>query len=148
LAFALDPRIEAASFPLAALPLSDLRLQNEARFTWFVLTPRRAGLRDLDELDPTEAGVLFQEIGRAARLVRTLMREAGRPCEKLNVAAIGNLVPQLHVHVLGRRSDDAFWPDPVWGRGPSEPLAAPAAESLLRRAGRLLLEDVGAAPSP
>ncbi|MFN3352579.1 MAG: HIT domain-containing protein, partial [Brevundimonas sp.] len=94
--------------------------QDDARFPWLILIPRRAGLVELDELSREDRLALMDEIVRAGEVVRRL---AEPPVEKLNVAAIGNVTAQLHVHVVGRRRDDGLWPDPVWGRGPAVPYA-------------------------
>ncbi|MGQ4827793.1 HIT domain-containing protein, partial [Enterococcus faecalis] len=85
-----------------------------------VLVPRVAGVRELDELTADQRAALMEEIVLASRVVRALGQDARRPVEKINVGALGNVTPQLHIHVLGRRADDGLWPGPVWGRG--EPL--------------------------
>jgi len=115
--FTLDPRLEASSIHLADLPLCQARLQADVRWPWIVLIPRRDGLRELEDLAPHERDVLMREILSAGRAVRALGEAAGRPIEKLNVGALGNVVAQLHIHVVGRRSDDPAWPGPVWGFG-------------------------------
>jgi diadenosine tetraphosphate (Ap4A) HIT family hydrolase len=115
--FTLDPRLAASSIPLTDLVLCQARLQADVRWPWIVLIPRRAGLRELEELAPDERDGLMDEILAAGRAVRAIGAAAGRPVEKLNVGALGNVVAQLHVHVVGRRSDDPAWPGPVWGVG-------------------------------
>ncbi|MBF0127789.1 MAG: HIT domain-containing protein [Magnetococcales bacterium] len=89
---------------------------NDSRYPWLILVPRRDGMRDLDELTTEEGGVLWGEITLASRL----LREWCRP-DKLNVAALGNMVPQLHLHVIARFRADAAWPNPVWGQHPPLP---------------------------
>jgi diadenosine tetraphosphate (Ap4A) HIT family hydrolase len=113
--FKIDPRIAADSEPLAALKLSQARLQADARWPWIVLIPRKPGVREIEHLAPADRGALLEEIIAAGAAVRTMGAALGRPVEKLNIAALGNRVEQLHVHVVGRRSDDPAWPDPVWG---------------------------------
>ena len=115
--FKLDPRILAATEPLASLGLSEARLQSDRRWPWIVLSPRKPGARELDHLTPASRVMLMDEILAAGAAVRALGAALGRPVEKLNVGMLGNRVEQLHVHVVGRRSDDAAWPDPVWGFG-------------------------------
>jgi len=115
--FKADPAFEAGSVVVCDWPLCQLRLQDDARFPWLVLIPRRAGLREIEDLTPAERAVLMEEVVRAGDLVRSLGEAAGRPVQKLNVAALGNVTAQLHIHVVGRRPDDGLWPDPVWGRG-------------------------------
>lgn len=112
--FALHPQLAADCQPLADGPLSLLLLLNDANYPWFVLVPRRAGVREIFELNEAEQAELLREsvdLGRAA------MRAFGG--DKLNVAALGNMVPQLHVHHIVRFAGDAAWPAPVWGRHPA-----------------------------
>jgi diadenosine tetraphosphate (Ap4A) HIT family hydrolase len=113
--FALDPAFEAASAPLGAFPLSEVRLQLDARFPWLILIPRIEGAREIEDLTPADRARLMEEIILAGHAVRAIGEALGRPVAKLNVGALGNIVPQLHVHVVGRRPDDAAWPGPVWG---------------------------------
>jgi diadenosine tetraphosphate (Ap4A) HIT family hydrolase len=119
--FALDPAFEAGSVFVADWPLCQLRLQDDARFPWLILIPRLAGAVELDDLSENDRIRLMTEIVAAGDRVRDLGQSLGRPVEKLNVAAIGNVTAQLHVHLVGRRRDDGLWPDPVWGRGPAVP---------------------------
>jgi len=119
--FAIDTRILASSEPLCALKLCDARLQADARWPWIVLLPRKPGARELEHLSPKDRIQLMEEIVLASSAVRAIGAALGRPVEKLNVGGLGNLVPQLHVHVIGRRADDACWPNPVWGVGVAQP---------------------------
>ena len=123
---ALDPRLTTGSARLASLELCEARLQLDARYAWIVLVPRREGLRELKDLDPSDLAILMQEVLAAGDAVRLIGAALGRPVEKLNVGALGNVVPQLHVHVVGRRSDDAAWPGPVWGHGEATPYSEAA----------------------
>jgi diadenosine tetraphosphate (Ap4A) HIT family hydrolase len=128
--FTLDPRLETSSIFLADLALSQARLQADVRWPWIVLIPRREGLRELEDLGPQELETLIQEILSAGRVVRAMGDAAGRPVQKLNVGALGNVVAQLHVHVVGRRSDDPAWPGPVWGFGAPVDYAAEEAAAI------------------
>ncbi len=114
-------------------PLCQLRLQDDARFPWLILIPRRAGLTELEDLTAAERAGLMEEVVRAGETVRMLGETAKRPVQKLNVAALGNVTAQLHVHVVGRRHDDGLWPDPVWGRGAALPYGAGALQALVSR---------------
>ena len=125
-AFQIDPRILSASRPLASLQLCDVRLQEDGRWPWLVLIPRKPGARELEHLNPTDLAQLMNEMVAAGAAVRAMGAAAGRPVEKLNVGALGNRVEQLHVHVVGRRGDDPAWPDPVWGFGQAAAYADPA----------------------
>jgi diadenosine tetraphosphate (Ap4A) HIT family hydrolase len=121
-AFTLDPRLEAESFPLGRLKLCETRLFNYARFPWLILVPARAGLVEIIDLDEAGQQLLMREVALAASALKTVTH-----CHKLNVAALGNQVRQLHVHVIARFESDAAWPNPVWGLGarvPYEPQAA------------------------
>lgn len=115
--FELHPAFAATSEPVGDLGLSQVRLQADARFPWLVLIPRRGDLRELEDLDADDRVRLMSELVLAGDAVRAVGAALGRPVEKLNVGALGNLTPQLHVHVVGRRADDAAWPGPVWGAG-------------------------------
>ena len=115
--FIHDPAFDAGSERLAALPLCDVRLQRDARFAWLVLIPRVEGAREIEDLAAVDRSRLMDEIVLAGRAVRAVGEALGRPVAKLNVGALGNVTPQLHVHVVGRRVDDAAWPGPVWGFG-------------------------------
>ena len=118
--FVLDPRLDADTTPVAELALSTLRLARDARFPWLILVPRRSGLAEIIDLDDAGRAVLFDEITAVCRALRGVTG-----CDKLNVAALGNQVRQLHVHVIARFEHDAAWPGPIWGRG--EPVAYEAA---------------------
>ena len=111
--FKADPAFDPGSIVVGDWPLCQVRLQDDARFPWLILIPRRAGLHELEDLTPAEQAVLMGEIVRAGETVRMLGEAAQRPVQKLNVAALGNVTAQLHVHVVGRRRDDGLWPDPV-----------------------------------
>ena len=115
--FKADPAFEAGSVVVCDWPLCQVRLQDDARFPWLILIPRRDGLHESEDQTPAERSQLIEEVVRAGTAVRDLGRAAGRPVQKLNVGALGNVTAQLHVHVIGRRHDDGLWPDPVWGRG-------------------------------
>ncbi|WP_146909964.1 HIT domain-containing protein [Arenimonas daejeonensis] len=110
--FALDPRLAADSVLVADGPLSQLRLMDDARFPWLVLVPRLAGAVEWLDLDGGAQRLLLAEVNLAGKLLRSL-----GPVHKLNIGALGNIVRQLHVHVLARQEGDAAWPGPAWGSG-------------------------------
>ncbi|MEW5683686.1 MAG: HIT domain-containing protein [Pseudomonadota bacterium] len=118
--FELHPAFPPTSEAVGELALCHVRLQADARYPWIVLIPRIAGLREIDDLSPEDRARLMEEIVLAGAAVRVLGEAQGRPVEKLNVGALGNVTPQLHVHVVGRRADDAAWPGPVWGAGAAQ----------------------------
>jgi diadenosine tetraphosphate (Ap4A) HIT family hydrolase len=115
--FELDPAFVTTSEALGDLPLCHARLQADARFPWIVLIPRVEAARELEDLSPEARRRLMDEVLAAGQAVRAVGRALGRPADKLNVGQLGNVTPQLHVHVVGRRSGDAAWPGPVWGAG-------------------------------
>jgi diadenosine tetraphosphate (Ap4A) HIT family hydrolase len=128
--FALDPRLAADTWEVGDLALSRVLLMNDARYPWVILVPRRAGLVELLDLDPAARASLMEE---AAAVARVLQAEPG--VEKINLGALGNIVRQLHLHVIGRRAGDAAWPGPVWGQGRAEPYEAAAGAALAARLG-------------
>lgn len=113
--FQLDPRLAADSVFIADGPLSQVRLMDDVRFPWLLLVPRIAGASEWLELDGNQQRLLLAEINRAGQLVR-----AQPGVEKLNIGALGNIVRQLHVHLVGRHAADAAWPGPVWGSGAAQ----------------------------
>ena len=113
--FQTDPRILQTAEQVASLKLCEAYIQADARWPWIVLVPRTSGAREIDHLAAKDRLQLMDEIVAAGAAVRAIGAAFGRPVEKLNVGALGNVVPQLHIHVIGRRSDDATWPQPAWG---------------------------------
>ncbi len=120
-AFALDPRLEADTHHVAALPLCELRLMDDARYPWLILVPRRAGLVEIADLAEAGQALLWREANRSAAALRSVA-----PCDKLNLGALGNIVRQLHLHVVARMQGDHAWPGPVWGSGAVVPYDAGA----------------------
>ena len=114
--FTLHPKLAADTTPVGDLAFARVLLANDANYPWLILVPRQPGLVELIDLDPNEQVQLLAELDAAARALKSVTE-----CEKLNIAAIGNVVPQLHVHIVARRHSDATWPKPVWGAVP--PLA-------------------------
>lgn len=112
----LDPRLADDSHPVAQLPLCELRLMDDSHHPWLVLVPRVAGATELIDLPEDQQHALLREVTQASRI----LRERFAP-DKLNVAALGNLVPQLHLHVIARYSGDIAWPRPVWGQAAMKP---------------------------
>jgi diadenosine tetraphosphate (Ap4A) HIT family hydrolase len=137
--FALDHRLAADSLPVAELELCSLRLMNDRRFPWLLLIPRRVRCVEILDLGRADQTRLWNEILLVSGLLKNLVKP-----DKLNVAALGNQVAQLHVHLIARYRDDAAWPMPVWGSGPGEPRGGEA-EKLIRQF-RQSLADLGARP--
>jgi diadenosine tetraphosphate (Ap4A) HIT family hydrolase len=112
--WSLHPQLEQDTAALGDLPLSRLLLANDANFPWLLLVPRRLGATEIIDLDKAEQAQLMVEIDTVSRALKAVTA-----CDKLNVAAIGNVVPQLHVHIVARRRGDPAWPKPVWGAVPA-----------------------------
>jgi len=129
--FTLSPAFLESSTALASLGLSEARLQADARWPWIVLIPRLDGAREIADLSVADRARLIEEIAVAGRAVRAIGDVLGRPVEKLNVGLLGNITPQLHAHVVGRRADDPAWPGPVWGHSAAVPYAPAAAAQLI-----------------
>jgi len=123
LTFELHPRLIADCFFIEDLSFSRLLLMNDRRFAWCILVPRLAGLTELHDVPDAKRNLLFKEIDTVSR---ALIKATG--AYKINVAALGNQVPQLHLHVIARHQDDDAWPAPVWSAGPAEPYPDEAAQ--------------------
>jgi diadenosine tetraphosphate (Ap4A) HIT family hydrolase len=111
--WSLDPKLAADTVPVGDLALARVLLANDANFPWLILVPRKPGLVELIDLADNEQIQLLGEVAAAAHALKSITE-----CEKLNIAALGNVVAQLHVHVIARRHSDAAWPKPVWGAAP------------------------------
>ena len=151
-AFRLHPRLAADAAHIGDWPLCALLRMNDRTYPWLVLVPRRARAREITDLAPADRARLMAEIDRLARQLK-----ARTGADKLNIAALGNVVPQLHVHVIARFRSDPAWPKPVWGLAPSLPFppdalarevaAWRAALDLPERGGRAPARGHGEAPS-
>jgi diadenosine tetraphosphate (Ap4A) HIT family hydrolase len=124
--FVLHPRLEADTVFVADWPLSRVLLLNDARYSWLVLVPRRTGAVELFDLSKADRSVLMEETARAGQLLKTIGDVA-----KINVGALGNLVPQLHVHVVARNPGDPAWPGPVWGHSAAVPYEPSARDAMI-----------------
>lgn len=124
--FVLDPRLAADTRPVTSLPLCDVLLMNDARYPWLILVPRRDGLVEITDLDTDVQATLWQEVNRASAALLAVA-----PCHKLNLGALGNIVRQLHVHLVARCEGDAAWPGPVWGHGNAVAYEPAACEVLI-----------------
>jgi len=112
----LHPQLARDTIVLGDLPLSRVLIVNDANWPWLLLVPRRDDVNEITDLDEVAQAQLMTEITRTARALKSVTE-----CDKLNIAALGNVVPQLHVHVIARRSGDAGWPKPIWGAAPPLP---------------------------
>jgi diadenosine tetraphosphate (Ap4A) HIT family hydrolase len=119
--FVLHERLAADTITLADWPLCRVLLMNDASYPWLILVPRRAGLTELHAVAAGDRSALFDEIARAS-----LALTSGFTPDKINVGALGNMVPQLHIHVIARFRSDPAWPGPVWGKQPPLPYESAA----------------------
>jgi diadenosine tetraphosphate (Ap4A) HIT family hydrolase len=126
--FNLHPQLAADCTFVADWPLSRVLLMKDARYRWLVLVPRRANVVELFDLATVDRAVLIEEIARAAALLKELTAAV-----KINVGALGNLVPQLHVHVVARSPGDPAWPGPVWGHSPAQPYEKTMQDAFIRK---------------
>src|SRR6201994_2045935 len=112
-AWSLHARLKEDTIDIGVLPLCRVLVIKDAHYPWLLLVPRRPEITEIIDLDEVAQGQLMTEISRVARALKDITK-----CDKLNIAALGNLVPQLHVHVIARRGSDVAWPRPVWGIAP------------------------------
>ncbi len=136
--FAVDPAFEAGSIAVGDLPLCHVRLQADARWPWLILIPRQPGLREVEDLSAADRARLVEETVLAGQAVRAVGAATGFAVDKLNIGALGNVTPQLHVHVVGRRAGDPAWPGPVWGVGVAEAYGAEALDAATAAVRRML----------
>jgi diadenosine tetraphosphate (Ap4A) HIT family hydrolase len=109
-AFALHPQLQNDTIDIGDMPLSRVLVVKDANYPWLMLVPRRADVAEIIDLDEVAQAQLMTEINRVGRALKDITK-----CDKLNIAALGNVVPQLHVHIVARRKNDAAWPRPIWG---------------------------------
>ncbi len=109
--WSLHPQLAADAHGVGDLALSRVLIIKDSNYPWIILVPRRPGMTEILDLDPTEQAQLMGEIARAGAALKKITA-----CDKLNIAALGNVVPQLHVHVIARSRSDPAWPHPVWGK--------------------------------
>jgi diadenosine tetraphosphate (Ap4A) HIT family hydrolase len=124
--WSLHPQLAKDTVPLGDLALTRVLLANDANYPWLILVPRLPALSEIIDLEQSEQVQLVAEIDAAARALKTVTA-----CDKLNIAALGNQVAQLHVHVIARRKSDAAWPNPVWGAAPPVPYDPAARDRLI-----------------
>lgn len=117
--FQLDPRLQADSQAIGDLPLSQVRLVNNADFPWVLLIPRQNNLREIHQLSPSDQRQFIAESSHLSKAMAAAFN-----ADKMNVAALGNMVAQLHLHVIVRWAGDICWPGPIWGQHQAAPMSA------------------------
>jgi diadenosine tetraphosphate (Ap4A) HIT family hydrolase len=116
IAWSLHPQLQNDTTSVGDLPLCRVLAINDTDYPWLILVPRRAGIVEIIDLDEDDRALLINEIGQASRVLKAVTG-----CDKLNIGAIGNIVAQLHIHIVARRKDDPLWPKPVWGHAAARP---------------------------
>ena len=134
--WSLHPQLQRDTEAVGDLALSRVLVMNDADYPWLILVPRRPGVSEIIELGGEDAQLMI-EISHASRVLKS-----ATGCDKLNVAAIGNVVPQLHVHIVARRRSDPLWPKPVWGAAPPRPYEKAALERFVN----VIREQLGVGP--
>jgi diadenosine tetraphosphate (Ap4A) HIT family hydrolase len=135
MAFALNPRLKADTHFIKSLAVSDLLIMKDARYPWVILVPRIEGARELHDLDQITRELVWQEVTAVGQAIAALPM-----ITKINTGALGNIVEQLHIHVVGRHSQDPAWPGPVWGHSPGMDYAPQAVDTL----GKFLSDSLSA----
>lgn len=128
MAFELHQQLAKDTFHVIDWPLNSVLLMNDSRYPWVILVPSKEALRDFDDVASADRAQFHDEIDKASRILRQMSG-----AHKMNVAALGNMVPQLHVHVIARFESDEAWPGPVWGVGAAVPYDDEAAMIFIRR---------------
>ncbi len=124
--FELNERLAQDSYEVDDLDLCQVRLMNDSAYPWLILIPRRPGLENFHDLAEEDLATMTQELAKACRALESIYKP-----DKINVASLGNEVPQLHFHVIARFESDAAWPGPVWGVQPAKPYQQEALDDLL-----------------
>ncbi|KPA99667.1 MULTISPECIES: HIT domain-containing protein [Pseudomonas] len=133
--FVLDSRLQQDTLPMGDFPLCRLLLSNDSNYPWFILVPRRADISEVFELDAADQAQLWHETAALAQALKQAFK-----ADKMNVAALGNVVSQLHMHVIVRHRGDAAWPAPVWGKHPARPYAEAEVAAIRERLGSVLAD--------
>ena len=126
--FILHSKLAADTFEVLSLEVSQLLLMNDARYPWLILVPQVSGMRDLHNLSTKQYQAVTQEIVQVSEVLESVAQ-----AHKMNVGALGNMVPQLHIHIIARQTNDAAWPAPVWGVGEAQPYSQDAAKTLIQQ---------------
>lgn len=132
--FQLDKKLEQDCLFVADLKISKLLLMNDANFPWLILVPKKANLVEISDLDFADQVEVLQEINLLTKILKEIFF-----AEKINIAALGNVVRQLHIHVIARFENDAVFPKPVWGNFTAKPYEKKQAEEIINKIKRFLV---------
>ena len=133
--FVLDPRLLQDTLPVGDFPLCRVLLSNDSQYPWFILVPRKADISEIYQLSEAEQAQLWKETSLLAKTLQQLF-----DADKMNVAALGNVVSQLHMHVIVRHKGDIAWPAPVWGKHPAVPYSIEQSGEIISRLKAVLAE--------
>lgn len=131
--FELHPKLAKDCHLVGQSALNLMLLMDDSRYPWLILVPKRDGIREFHELGSNDQIALLDDINRVSFLMQALFSP-----DKLNIGALGNMVPQLHIHIVGRYQGDEAWPGPVWGAGRAVPYESAALEERLETLGQSL----------
>ncbi|HLT04634.1 MAG TPA: HIT domain-containing protein [Pseudomonas sp.] len=134
--FVLAEQLQNDTLTIGDFPLCRLLLMNDRQYPWFILVPRREDVSELFQLDEPDQRQLWKETTQLAESLKDTFK-----ADKMNIATLGNMVSQLHMHVIVRRKDDPAWPAPVWGKHPARPYAEEELRSIREKLGLVLTED-------
>lgn len=134
--FVLDSRLLQDTLPIGDFPLCRLLLSNDSNYPWFILVPMRADISEVFQLSEAEQTQLWKETTQLSQALSLLFK-----ADKMNVAALGNVVSQLHMHVIVRHVGDAAWPAPVWGKHPAQPYSSEQAAVIVSQLKSVLVQD-------
>lgn len=134
--FVLDERLKNDTCLMGDLPQCRVLLMNDSRYPWLILVPRQTDISEVFQLSAPQQQTLWQETTQVAHALNTLFA-----ADKMNIATLGNVVNQLHMHVVARMRNDAAWPAPVWGKGTAEPYSAEQIQLLRKQIGKILGEN-------
>ena len=131
--FTLDETLAAASHLIGKMRICEARLLDDKRWPWIMLVPQKDGCEDLHDLDAVDLPLAMEDVRDAANCLQKLVH-----CDKINVGSLGNMVRQLHIHVIARRENDPNWPGPVWGFEKPVPYELPTRQQLIAKISREL----------
>lgn len=134
--FVLAEQLEKDTLTIGDFPLCRLLLMNDRQYPWFILVPRREDVSELFQLDEADQHQLWTETTQLAEILKDTFA-----ADKMNIAALGNMVSQLHMHVIVRRKSDPAWPAPVWGKHPAQPYTQEEVQGIRAKLGLVLTED-------
>ena len=133
MSFTLDSRLENSSLLIASIDAFQIRLVNDKRYIWLLIIPTMANITELDDLQPETQTALFQLASQLSSSIKSHFN-----ADKMNIATIGNIVSQFHLHIVARKQIDAAWPEPVWGKGIAEPYGDEDAGAMLAQMQKLI----------